>query len=430
VNKVRLIILILAALLVVAIMPVSAQGDWPRTLTDGLGTEVTIPALPQHIASATVSSDEVLLSLVDPSRILAVTQLSRDPAISNVAVAANAIPNVIVAAADTEAIIAMQPDLVFVASFTDPNVIQQLRDAGLTVFATGYPIGFDQVKDNIRLIGQAVGAEDQAEALVQQMDDTIAQVSGAVVRDNAPRVLYLTPGNYTSGVDSTISQLISAAGGIDVAAAAGIDQTAPISDEFIIEQNPDVILLSGWTPYDPTFVDTFMHNPAFADLTAIKNGAVYIGDDAHLSTVSQYLSEGVKDVAAYLWPGVYPTFPISLTDAAGKSVTISSEPQHVISLDANSDNALKLVVAEIGSGGFSVDYSDTTSDYSTADGTVILTDNISAEGDNVVHLYGSDAEADSVANMLIIGDALGERVAALNALAHYTDSLEAQAAGS
>jgi cobalamin transport system substrate-binding protein len=434
-KNIRLWLYTLAVVLLIGVMPVAAQVatpeatalSWPRTLTDGLGTEVTIAAPPQHIASVTIGSDEILLSLVDPSRILAVTKLSLDPGISNVAVPASQIPTTIAAASDTEAIIAMQPDIVFVASFTDPNVIQQLRDAGLTVFATGYPVGFDQVKDNIREMGQAVGAEDKAEALVQQMDDTIAQVSGAVVHDSAPRVLYLTPGNYTSGVNSTISQIIADAGGIDVAAAAGIDQTAPISDEFIIEQNPDVILLSGWTPYDPTFVDTFMHNPAFADLSAIKNQQVYIGDDAHLSAVSQYLSEGVKDVAAYLWPGEYPKFPITLTDTAGNLVTIPGEPQHVISADASSDTSLRLVANAIGSARFSLDFSDNASADKTAPDTVVFASEMDAYAGNAVILYAGTDAAETVANMLIIGDAIGERVAALNAVAQYTDQLEAQA---
>jgi iron complex transport system substrate-binding protein len=418
---------ILAGLILLFISPAAAQdSDWPRTLVDGLGNEVTIAAPPQHIASVSLASDEVLLSLVEPERIAAVTAFAQDPAISNVAVAAQAIPNTIVAAEDTEFIISLEPDIVFVASFTTPDVLQQLRDAGLTVFATGFPIGFQQIKDNITLLGQAVGAEDRAAELVEGMDSKIAAVSGIVARDNIVRVLYLTPGNYTSGVDSSISEIIAAANGLDVAAQAGIEQFAPVSDEFIIEENPDVILLSGWTPWDATFVDTFMNNPAFADLSAVQNGRVYVANDAHLTTVSQYIAEGVKDVAAYLWPEVYPTFPVTVTDAEGNAVTIEERPAGAVIIAETNHGLLAELMPYLGAEGLSITFTDA---LVLPEGHVVFSTDDNLDAPEYVVLYDGDTPAEVVANIALAGDALGERVAALNAIAAYTDSLEAQAAG-
>ena len=48
----------------------------------------------------------------------------------------------------------------------------------------------------------------------------------------------------------------------------------------------------------------------------------------------------------------------------------------------------------------------------------------------VVVLYDEANPANNVANITLIGDALGERVAALEAAAVYTDQLELEAAGS
>ena len=88
----RLGVLAVSFLLLILVLPAAAQdGEWPRALVDGLGTEVTIAAPPQRIASVSLASDEVLLSLVEPERIAAVTAFGQDPAISNVAVAAQAI---------------------------------------------------------------------------------------------------------------------------------------------------------------------------------------------------------------------------------------------------------------------------------------------------------------------------------------------------
>jgi iron complex transport system substrate-binding protein len=423
----RLVVLAVSIFLLTLALPIAAQdGEWPRTLVDGLGNEVTIAAPPQRIASVSLASDEVLLSLVEPERIAAVTALGQDPAISNVALAAQAIEHTIVASEDTEFIISLEPDIVFVASFTAPDVVQQLRDAGLKVFATGFPIGFQQIKDNIALLGEVVGAEDRAAELVEQMDSEIATVTGAVVRDNAVTALYLTPGNYTSGVNSSISEVIAAANGIDVAAQAGIEQFAPVSDEFIIEQNPDVILLSGWTPWDATFVDTFMSNPAFSGLDAVQNGRVYIANDAHLTTVSQYIAEGVKDVAAYLWPDDYPIFPVTVTDAAGNEVTIEERPAGAVIIAETSNGLLAELMPYLGAEGLSITFTDA---LILPEGQVVFSTDDNLDAPEYVVLYDGDTPAEVVANIALAGDALGERVAALNAIAIYTDALEMQAAG-
>jgi len=425
-NKNR--ILIFLSLLLLAIVPLTAahEGEWPRTLVDGLGTEVTINEPPQKIVSVTLGSDEVLLPLIGPERFAAVTSFATDPGISNVALIAAQVPQSIEAASDTEKIISLEPDIVFVASFTAPEVIQQLRDAGLTVFATGFPIGLEQIRENIRLLGQAVGAETDAEAMIAEMDSQLAEISATIGTPETPlTALYLTPGNYTSGVDSTISQVISAAGGVDI--ADEVTQFAPITDEFIIEQDPDVILLSGWTPWDPTFIDTFKNNPAFAGLSAVTNNRVYVASDAHLTTVSQFIVEGVKDTAAYLYPEQYPAFPVTVIDAAGKEVAVESAPAAVYGVGLT-DSLLEEFVAAMGSG-LMVSLVDDETGITSPENALIFTEDIASTLPGAVILYDGDTPAEIVANTEIISQALGERVTALNWIAQYTDELEAQAAG-
>jgi iron complex transport system substrate-binding protein len=429
-NKNRILIF-LSLLLLLAIVPLAAaqEGEWPRTLVDGLGTEITLNEPPQKILSVSLGTDEVLLPLIGPERFVAVTSLALDPGISNVALTATQVPDSIEAATDTEKIISLEPDVVFVASFTAPEIIQQLRDAGLTVFATGFPVGLDAIRENIRLLGQAVGAEEAAEAMIANMDAQLAEISAAIGTQETPvSALYLTPGNYTSGIDSTISEVIGAAGGSDVTVAGGVTQFAPITDEFIIEQDPDVILLSGWTPWDPTFIDTFKNNPAFAGSSAVTNNRVYVASDAHLTTVSQFIVEGVKDAAAYLYPEQYPAFPITVTDAAGNEVAVEGEPAAVYGVALTSGSLLEEFVAAMGSD-LTVSLVDDETGITSPENALIFTENTESVLPSVVVLYDGDTPAEVVANTEIISQVLGERVVALDWIAQYTDQLEAQAAG-
>ncbi len=347
-KALRIAVLLFLALLIAAIslpQPAQAQGgQWPRTIIDAAGQPVTLDAPPSRIASVTIASDEILLSLLGPERLIGVTTMADDPGISNVASRAALVPHRLTA--DPELLISLEPDLIIVASWTDPAVVQQLRDAGLTVFLMPAPVGLEPIAETVRMLGELVGEEAGAEALVTAMQAQIAAVSAAVAGVEPVRVLFLTPGNYTSGTPSTIAEVIAAAGGIDIAAEAGASQYDPLGDEFILEQDPDVILLTGWTPWDPGFVETFRQNPAYTDLQAVRNNRVYVVNDAHLSTTSHFIAEGVADVAALLYPDRYPAYPLTVTDALGQQVTLLARPQSIVSLTLGTDELLAALLAD------------------------------------------------------------------------------------
>ena len=87
-----LIILLIMTLLVPGAFTRAQDGTFPRTITDGAGNKVTLNAKPVRIVSVALVADEMLLALVDPSRLIAVTANSLDPAQSNIADIAAPIP--------------------------------------------------------------------------------------------------------------------------------------------------------------------------------------------------------------------------------------------------------------------------------------------------------------------------------------------------
>src|SRR5688572_4758886 len=63
----------------------AAVEGFPVTVVDGLGNEVTVDAPPQRIASVTLGTDEILLDLVGPERLVGITYLASDETTSNIA---------------------------------------------------------------------------------------------------------------------------------------------------------------------------------------------------------------------------------------------------------------------------------------------------------------------------------------------------------
>jgi len=277
------------------------QGTFPRTVIDGLGREVTIEVPPQKIASAALGSDEILLSLVGPERLLGVTYFAEDPAISNIADQLDAIPHTDLSG-NPEYLISLEADLVILAAYNNPAALDQLLDANVPVFVLAEFNTIDEIRTNIRLLGQVTGEERKAEALIKDMNTRLQAVQDAITDQEPVRVLYYEPGGITYGPGSTVDEIISLAGGINVVAEFDLGPYPLVDAEFVINADPDVILLGGWFAGQANPVEAFTQDEAFRSLRAVQEGRVYLIHDAHMTNVSQYIVLGVEDVARVLYP--------------------------------------------------------------------------------------------------------------------------------
>ncbi|MFI5367429.1 MAG: hypothetical protein ACHQ1F_00280, partial [Spirochaetia bacterium] len=108
--KARLILLTVLGILITAALPAAPRQltRYPLTLVDDSGNTVVLAAAPTRIVSQTLATDEILLSLVDTSRIVAVTTFAVDDQISNVADLAAAVPHKLTQ--NVETIISLRPD--------------------------------------------------------------------------------------------------------------------------------------------------------------------------------------------------------------------------------------------------------------------------------------------------------------------------------
>jgi iron complex transport system substrate-binding protein len=281
-----------------------SQSAFPRTVVDGMGRQVTINAPPQRIASVTLGSDEILLSLVGPKRLIGVTYFARDPAISNVAGQLDDIPHTDLSG-DPEYLISLNADLVVLAAYNNPAALDQLLKAQVPVFVLAEFNTLDEIRTNIRLLGSATGEEAKAEAMIQEMDARLAAVEAKVKGQKPVRVLYYEPGGVTYGPGSTVDEIIRLAGGVNVVGEAGLGAYPLVDAEFVLASDPDVILLGGWFSGQSDPLAAFLSDLAFSTLRAVKDGHVYPISDAHMTNVSQYIVLGVEDVARALYPQVF-----------------------------------------------------------------------------------------------------------------------------
>ena len=281
---------------------------YPKTFTDGRGKEVIIKEKPTRIVSTTLAVDEYLLDLADIENIIAVTQISTDAGISNVAGLTDSIETKF-ESVTSEQVIVLNPDLVIVPSYVNPEVLDQLDDAGLTTYQVKDDTSFEGVLETVKTLGEMIGEEEKATAIIEEFNKRVAAIEekAAAVSDKK-RVLYYTQYDSTVTGNTTIGEMITLAGGTNIITEAGIVGDAypdypSISKEKIVELNPDVIITDGWdgSGKEPSFITAWKNDPAFANLDAVKNDQIFALDSANLTTASHYVIEGAEDIYNVLY---------------------------------------------------------------------------------------------------------------------------------
>ena len=80
----------------------------------------------------------------------------------------------------------------------------------------------------------------------------------------------------------------------------------PVSKEKIVELNPDVLFLPSWdakgSQNSDTYFNQIVNDPAYKELTCVKNKAVYKFPERYRYCTSQHILEGAEYMAKLVYP--------------------------------------------------------------------------------------------------------------------------------
>lgn len=183
-----------------------------------------------------------------------------------------------------EKVIALKPDLVLIDASTGPKAaIETIKAAGISVVQTPESWNLEDLSIKVRAVGRAIGATNQAEELVQQIEQSL---SGSTV-ENSPRVAFLylrgTSAVYLiGGAGSGADSLLAAIGAVDVGAQKLDRPFNTLTAESLAELNPDVILVMSKGLESVGGIQGLLKLPGVAQTKAGKNSAVIDVDDSLL----------------------------------------------------------------------------------------------------------------------------------------------------
>lgn len=258
----------------------------------------------QRIISFAPSNTEILFALGASAQMVGRDDPSDYPAeAKNVASIGS-----LYGAMNTEAIVALQPDLILAAEINNPEQVQALEDLGLTVYLLANPQDFDGLYENLSIVGRLTGREAEAQALAEALK---ARVEAVLAKTEAvtarPKVFYELDATdptkpYTIGDGTFMNVLIQLAGGENI--AAGLNNPYPqISSEALVKENPDIILL-GDAAYGVT-LEVVQQRAGWDVIAAVKNANVVAFDDNLASRPGPRLVDGLETLAKLLHPELF-----------------------------------------------------------------------------------------------------------------------------
>jgi iron complex transport system substrate-binding protein len=193
-----------------------------------------------RIVSMNVCTDQLLLPLADPEQILGLSRFSRDAWQS---FAADDARRYRILSGSAEDILVLKPDIVVAGLFDKRSTRELLKDKGVHLAEFAVPRKLDDVKAQIREMGDVVGHPDRASAQIARLDDAIARARQAVAIKRY-RVLPLSRRGWVTGSDSLISSLLTETGLFNAAGDLGITFGGFVSLEAIVNLKPDLIVVS------------------------------------------------------------------------------------------------------------------------------------------------------------------------------------------
>lgn len=281
------------------------------TVIDATGTQLQFMEKPKRIISATISTDEILVDLVPKERIVALSYLADKPEISNIVEKSKQIKGKI-NIRYAESIVELAPDLVIVASFVAPEIIQTLRDMNIPVYVYKTQNTIEDVKNSILELGVLVGEPKQAELMILQMDQKLAEIAEKLknIPDKSKkRVVNVGTTGIYYRPNSSFNDICEHAKIKNAVMELGYKQNSIVPQEELVRLNPELILLTDYNydgQHEVTKVrDSIKNAPSYQTIDAVKNNQIVILPGNYMLSLSHHIVYAVEDVAKAAYPDCF-----------------------------------------------------------------------------------------------------------------------------
>lgn len=283
--------LILCLLMLCVWLPGLSEGV---AVTDMTGREITLEGPAERIVALTAADCEILCALGAGDKLVGRGEYCDYPAevLEKPVVKSGAETNL-------EEILALEPQVVLMGTMAQTKEqVEAIERAGVKVIVSE-ATNVEGVYEAIGIIGAVAGKNEEAAALIQQMQDTFADISARA--ENTGRTVYfeiseLAYGLWTAGSGTFMDDLGRMCGLVN--AFGDLQSWQGISEESVLERDPDFIITTSAYSYatGKDGVEEIKSRSGWDVLKAVKNGQVFAVDYNAITRPGPRLMDAVKEL--------------------------------------------------------------------------------------------------------------------------------------
>jgi len=273
--------------------PDSAETQYPLTVKDDTGFELTLQQAPTAVVSLAPSETETLYAIGAGEQVVGVDEYSNFPeeAATKAKIGDMAV--------NIEAVAALNPDLVVASSSMNFEAIEQLRALNISVYATD-PLTYDAVVAKIEMLGKIMNKQSEAAKVAQHMQSVKEQVVASVKDAPAKKVYLEFAAGWTVGTGTFLDELITLAGGQNIAGSqAGWFE---VSAETVVTENPEIIIYPVLGEEPNPILAAIESRPGWEAIDAMKNGSLHAVTEDPLVRVGPRLADGLLELVSVIHP--------------------------------------------------------------------------------------------------------------------------------
>ncbi|MFD0684308.1 heme/hemin ABC transporter substrate-binding protein [Actinomadura fibrosa] len=202
-----------------------------------------------------------------------------------------------------EAVLRLDPSVVLAdRSVGPPEVLDQLRRAGIPVVLVDDRETVDAIGPHITAVAAALGVPDAGRRLAARVRTEIEAAASRVPSGNRPKTAFLyvrgSAGVYLIGGKGAGSDaMIQAAGAVDAGSAIGLSGFRPLTSEGMINAAPEVILVMTGGLKSVGGVSGLLKLPGVAQTPAGRDRRVVDADDGTLLSFGSRTAETISALA-------------------------------------------------------------------------------------------------------------------------------------
>ncbi len=292
----KLVSLFLAVLMIFGMTAAFAENA-SVTVTDMYGREITLTEPAARIVVMQPSDCEILCAIGCEDTIVGRGQYVDYPeSILEVPVVQSG------AETNIEEILALNPQVVLMNDMgQSEEQVKQLEENGVKVVVS-QASDIEGVYYAIRMIGRLMGKEDNAEAVIADMQATFNEIRANSKAEGRSVYFEVSPlqwGLWTAGKGTFMEELAEICGLTN--AFSDVDGWAAVSEEEVLARNPDyIVTITMYYGEGPTPVEEIVSREGWGDLNAVKNGTILNAESNAISRPGPRLKDAALELYNFI----------------------------------------------------------------------------------------------------------------------------------